>query len=454
LLFLGADVIVDLLEEVVNRAPRVGGTPLVRLPAHEPAAGVEIYAKLESRNPGGSVKDRAALAIILDGLRSGTLAPGRVLLDATSGNTGIAYAMIGASLGIRVHLCVPSNVTEERKRLLEAYGATLVLTDPMEGSDGAIREAQRLAAADPARYFYADQYSNPANWRAHYDTTAPEIIQQTGGRLTHFVAGLGTSGTFVGTGRRLRESQPGVTLVSVEPDSPLHGIEGLKHLATSIVPPIYDATLADRHEVVETEDAVDLARHLARHQGLLVGPSSGAALIAAQRVARDVERGVIVVVFPDSGERYLSETGAGARFTNYVKPAPAPVSAIRAHAAGAYPDECCGALIGADGQVSEAFPLSNAQAENRTRRFLIGPDAYRRAEARAGELGASLLGFYHSHPDHPAVPSSFDLEHAWPNLIYAIVSVREGAARELRAWRLRPDRSGFTEEELSCQSKS
>jgi cysteine synthase B len=449
-------LIADLLEDVVNRAPRVGGTPLVRLPAYEPRAGVEIYAKLESRNPGGSVKDRAALAIILDGLRSGALAPGRVLLDATSGNTGIAYAMVGASTGIRVHLCVPSNVTEERKRLLQAYGATLVFTDPMEGSDGAIREAQRIAAEDPARYFYADQYSNPANWKTHYNTTAPEIIQQTGGRITHFVAGLGTSGTFVGTGRRLRDSQAGVTLVSVEPDSPLHGIEGLKHMATSIVPPIYDATLADRHEVVETEEAVELARHLARKQGLLVGPSSGAALIAAQRVATDVERGVIVVVFPDSGERYLTENDVGHRFSRDVDRKPMPdivFGVIRQHATDTYPDECCGALIGRGDRVIEAFPLSNAQSENRKRRFLIGPDAYRRAEARADELGASLLGFYHSHPDHPAVPSSFDLEHAWPNLIYAIVSVREGQARELRAWRLKTDRSGFTEEELACQSK-
>ena len=450
-------MIVELLEEVVNRAPRVGGTPLVRLPAYEPKAGVEIYAKLESRNPGGSVKDRAALAIILDGLRSGALAPGRVLLDATSGNTGIAYAMVGASLGIRVHLCVPSNVTDERKRLLQAYGATLVLTDPMEGSDGAIREAQRIAASDPARYFYADQYSNPANWRAHYNTTAPEIIQQTGGRLTHFVAGLGTSGTFVGTGRRMRENYPGVTLVSVEPDSPLHGIEGLKHMATSIVPPIYDAALADRHEAVETEEAVELARHLARRQGLLVGPSSGAALIAAQRVAQDADRAVIVVVFPDSGERYLSENDVGHRFSGNADRKTMPdivFRHIRSHAKDTYPDECCGALIGHGDRIIEAFALSNAQSDNRKRRFLIGPEAYRRAEARAEELGASLVGFYHSHPDHPAVPSSFDLEHAWPNLIYAIVSVREGDPRELRAWRLKADRSGFTEEELSCQSKS
>jgi cysteine synthase B len=451
-------VIAELLEDVVNRAPRVGGTPLVRLNAYEPRADVQIFAKLESRNPGGSVKDRAALSIVLDGLRSGALAPGRVLLDATSGNTGIAYAMIGASLGIRVRLCVPANVTAERKRLLQAYGATLVFTDAMEGSDGAIREAQRIAASDPDRYFYADQYANPANWRAHYETTGPELVQQTQGRLTHFVAGLGTSGTFIGTGRRLRERLPGVRLVSVEPDSPLHALEGLKHMATSIVPPIYDATLADQHETVETEEALELTRHLALRQGLLVGPSSGAALVAARRVARDVEHGVIVVVFPDSGERYLSESTSGVGFRagsdpGTGKPTPDVDSVIRRHAAHAYPDECCGALIGHGDRVVEAFALSNGQSENRKRRFLIGPDEYRRAEARADERSASLLGFYHSHPDHPAVPSAFDLEHAWPNLTYAIVSVRGGQPKELRSWRLRADRSGFTEEILNLEKE-
>jgi cysteine synthase B len=222
-------------------ASLVGRTPLVRLERFEPAPGIELHAKLESRNPGGSVKDRAALAMILDGERSGALTPDKVLLDATSGNTGIAFAMLGAARGYRVRLCVPANVSGERRRLLSIFGADLVETDPMEGSDGAIREARRLHALEPDRYFYADQYANPANWRAHYETTAPEIIEQTGGRLTHFIAGLGTSGTFIGVGRRLREWRGGVRLVSVQPDSPLHGLEGLKDMTSALVTGIYDA---------------------------------------------------------------------------------------------------------------------------------------------------------------------------------------------------------------------
>jgi cysteine synthase B len=438
----------------------IGRTPLVRLSALEPRPGVEIHAKLESRNPGGSVKDRAALAIILDGLRTGALGSGRVLLDATSGNTGIAYAMIGAARGVRVHLCVPANITVERRRLLHAYGATVVPTDPMEGTDGAIREARRLAEADPRRYFYADQYGNAANWRAHYETTAVELIEQTAGRLTHFVAGLGTSGTFVGTGRRLREWRESVELIAVQPDSPLHGLEGLKHMATAIVPAIYDAGLADRHEVAATDEAYDLVRRLARREGLLVGPSSGAALAVALRVARHLDRGVVVVVFPDSGDRYLSASvwrdepasSAPPVAPREVAPSlhvPADVaSEIKAHGARAYPDECCGALIGAGDRVVEAVPLSNSQSRNRERRFLIDAAAYRQAEARAAEVGGALIGFYHSHPDHPAMPSAFDLEHAWPNLSYPIVSVQAGRPEELRSWRLSPDRSGFVEETL------
>jgi cysteine synthase B len=269
--------------------------------------GIELYAKLESRNPGGSVKDRAALAMIRDGEQSGALRPGGTLLDATSGNTGIAYAMLGASRGYHVRLCVPSNVSRERKQLLHAYGADLVLTDPMDGSDGAIREARRIYEAAPHEYFYPDQYSNPANWRAHYDTTGAEIIEQTGGRVTHFVAGLGTSGTFIGTGRRLREWRSSVVLISVQPHSPLHGLEGLKHMESAIVPPIYDPTLADRDERVSTEDAYGMVLRLAREEGVLVGPSGGAALATSLRVADQLDRGIIVTVFPDGGDRYLSE---------------------------------------------------------------------------------------------------------------------------------------------------
>jgi S-sulfo-L-cysteine synthase (O-acetyl-L-serine-dependent) len=435
----------------------IGKTPLVRLTRFETKAGVEIYAKLEMQNPGGSVKDRAALAMILEGERTGQLGKGKILLDATSGNTGIAYAMLGAARGHRVRLCVPANVTPERKHLLRVYGADLVLTDPMDGSDGAIRQVRAINARDPQRYFYPDQYSNPANWRAHFDTTGPEIIEQTGGLITHFVAGLGTSGTFVGTGRRLKQDLPGVTLVSVQPDSPFHGLEGLKHMAAAIVPEIYDPTLADIDARVSTDDAHELTRRLAHEQGLFVGPSSGAALAAARQVADTLTQGVIVVIFPDGGDRYLSDamwdvkdhpdTSEGAPM--HLAMSEATMTAIRRHAARIYPNECCGALLGPKtGDVAEAYVLDNTFPDTQRRRFLVGPDEYRRAEARATETGLALLGFYHSHPDHPAEPSQFDLDHAWPNMSYLIVSVQNGQPTVARSWRLKADRSGYDEEFL------
>jgi cysteine synthase B len=433
----------------------VGRTPLVRLRAFEPREGVEIYAKLESRNPGGSVKDRAALAMIRDGEARGLLGPHKTLLDATSGNTGIAYAMLAAPRGIHVRLCVPANITLERTRLLAAYGADVVFTDPMEGSDGAIREARRLYQRDPDAYFYPDQYGNDANWRAHFNATAPELIEQTGGRLTHFVAGLGTSGTFTGTARRLRNWHPATRLVSVQPDSPLHGVEGLKHMASAIVPAIYDPALADDALEIATEDAHALTRRLAREAGLFVGPSSGAALAGCLEVARTLDRGVIVTIFPDGGDRYLSEPfwSAPALALSHETE-----SAIRAHAAEAYPHECCGALIGRDGAVTQALRLGNVSDAGRERRFLVSPADYQRAEATADFADAELLGFYHSHPNHPAVPSAFDLQHAWPNLSYVIVSVSKPAIASaesgaLRSWRLRHDRTAFDEENVStsCQ---
>ena len=286
----------------------IGRTPLIRLRsfgAETPA--VELYAKAEFQNPGGSVKDRAAASILRAAERSGRLGKGVTILDATSGNTGIAYAMISAAYGYRLKLCMPANVTPERTRTLKAFGAELVLTDPMEGTDGAIREARRLYAADPARYFYADQYNNDANWRAHYETTGPEILDQTEGRITHFVAGLGTSGTFMGVGRRLREFDRNIKLISVQPDSPMHGVEGLKHMETAIKPGIYDDALADEDVRVTTERAYSFTRRLASEEGMLVGVSSGAALAAALDLAGRIREGVIVTVFPDSGTRYLTE---------------------------------------------------------------------------------------------------------------------------------------------------
>src|SRR6185295_140957 len=268
---------------------------------------VELYAKAEWRNPGGSVKDRAAARMIADGERSGALTRDKIIIDATSGNTGIAYAMIGAARGYRVRLCVPANVTPERKRILKAFGAEVVFTDPMEGSDGAIIKAKAMYAEKPELYFYPDQYNNPGNWRAHYDTTAPEILEQTQGRITHFVAGLGTSGTFMGVGRKLREVNPSIRLISVQPDSPLHGLEGLKHMETAIVPGIYDPALADEDVQVETEAAWDMLHRVAREEGLFVGVSGAAALLAAIRVAGSLERGLVVTVIPDGGDRYLSD---------------------------------------------------------------------------------------------------------------------------------------------------
>jgi cysteine synthase B len=286
----------------------IGRTPLVRLRRFErEVPGVELYAKAEWQNPGGSVKDRAAARMIADGERSGALRPGLTIVDATSGNTGIAYAMVGAARGYKVKLCLPENASAERKLILRAFGAELVLTDPLEGTDGAIREVRRMVAAEPDRYFYPDQYSNDGNWRAHYEGTGPEIIEQTSGRVTHFVAGLGTSGTFMGTARALREFNPSIRLISFQPDSPFHGLEGLKHMATALVPKIYDASLADEDVNVGTEEAHRMVRLLAREEGLMVGISAGAALAASLKVARRLAQGVLVTIFPDGAEKYLSE---------------------------------------------------------------------------------------------------------------------------------------------------
>src|SRR2546423_6964706 len=272
----------------------IGRTPLVRLHKFErQTAGVELYAKAEWQNPGGSVKDRAAARMILDGEASGKLSAGKTILDATSGNTGIAYAMVGAARGYTVKLCVPENASPERKLMLRALGADLVLTSPLEGSDGAIREARRLFQEEPDRYFYPDQYNNDANWMAHYDTTAPEIFEQTSGRLTHFVAGLGTSGTFVGIGRRLRKFNPAIKLISFQPDTPFHGLEGLKHMASAIVPGIYDPSLADEDLRIDTERSYHMVRRLAREEGLLAGISSGAAVAAMLAVAKRLAGGII-----------------------------------------------------------------------------------------------------------------------------------------------------------------
>jgi S-sulfo-L-cysteine synthase (O-acetyl-L-serine-dependent) len=292
---------------------RIGNTPLLCLDHFtDDLPGVELLGKAEWYNPGGSVKDRAAANIVAAGRRSGRLHDGKILLDATSGNTGIAYAMLGAAQGFPVTLCMPENVSRERKQILRAYGANIIYTDPGDGSDGAIRKAREIAAADPEKYFYADQYSNDANWQAHYHGTANEIWQQTQGRVTHFVSMLGTSGTFMGTTRRLKELNPKIQCISLQPDSSFHGIEGAKHMSSALVPKIYDAALADRNLEISTEDAYTMVRRMSRGAGLLVGISAAAAVVGCLQIARELnlergERAVFVTILCDSGEKYLSE---------------------------------------------------------------------------------------------------------------------------------------------------
>ncbi|HEX6881412.1 MAG TPA: PLP-dependent cysteine synthase family protein [Terriglobales bacterium] len=288
---------------------RIGNTPLLRFSrVTAPLKNVQLLAKAEWTNPGGSVKDRTASRIITEAIADGRLRPGMRLLDSTSGNTGIAYAMIGAAQAIPVTLCMPSNVSAERKQIIRAYGAEVIYTDPGEGSDGAIRKARSMAAREPEKYFYADQYSNDANWRAHFYGTAEEIWQQTDGQITHFVAMLGTSGTFVGASRRLKELNPNIRCVSLQPDSPFHGIEGAKHMPTSIIPDIYAPELADEELEIGTEDAYAMIKTLARTEGLLVGISAAAAMVGAMRVSERAASGsVVVTIFPDAADRYLSE---------------------------------------------------------------------------------------------------------------------------------------------------
>jgi cysteine synthase B len=287
----------------------IGNTPLLSFRrVTRQLRNVQVLGKAEWYNPGGSVKDRAAMAMVLDGERRGLLTPDKTLIDATSGNTGIAYAMICAERGYRVKLALPRNASPERKQNLQAYGAELILTDPTEGTDGAQRYVKRRYDADPGKYFYPDQYNNDANWRAHYETTAMEIWRQTDGRVTHFVTGLGTTGTFMGVTRRLKELNPAIQCISMQPDGPLHGLEGLKHMPTALVPGIYDPDLADRQVDVATEDAHHMALRLAREEGILVGVSSGGNMAAAMRVASELKEGVVVTIFCDSASKYLSES--------------------------------------------------------------------------------------------------------------------------------------------------
>lgn len=495
---------------------RIGGTPLLPLPS--PRSTVRILGKAEWMNPGGSVKDRTAWGIVRGALERGdlelgepepgesergdaergspnraTLGAGRRLLDASSGNTAIAYAMLGAALGIDVTICLPANASRERRLTLAAHGVEVLLTDEMEGTDGASERARELAVASPSRYWYADQYSNPDNWRAHYEGTAEEIWEQTGETVTHLVAGLGTTGTLVGTGRRLRELNPGLRVVAVQPAKAMHGLEGLKHLPTNRRPAIWDPTVADEHRSVRTEAAQEAAIDLARGAGLFVGPSAGAALVAARRVASGLEEGTIVTILPDGGERYLSEawwsvderSAASVPVKGTVsadvaadvssetegrsdRASPAPgltlvvpsrvLAEIREGLEAAYPAEGCGVLVGradeGERRVERAVPTPN-RGSGRNDRYEIDPETLRDLMEIEDAGGPRVLGFYHSHPDAEPVPSATDRERSWPWYVYLIVRVdgsgatngdesRDGredaeAGQEARVWTFRPD---------------
>ncbi len=446
---------------------QIGNTPIIRLTrvAANLPASVEVYLKAEWFNPGGSVKDRSILRIIQDAERDGRLTPDRVILDSSSGNAGIAYAMIGAAKEYRVRLVIPENVSAERKAILRALGAQVEYTNPLEGSDGAIVAARALAAADPERYFFGDQYNNPSNPRAHYETTGPEIWQQTQGRVTHFVAGLGTSGTLVGAGRRLREYDPEVEAIAVEPDSGMHGIEGLKHMGSAIVPGIYDPSVHTHVISVRTEAAYAMARRLAAEEGLLVGQSTGAAVVGALAVAHSLLEGVVVAVAPDGGDRYLStamwagppdaagERGfVGVRTTMgrlsfrrrfcYTKEGDAVVlardhlAAIVAQAQEEAPLECCGLLLGRGRRVERVFPGTNIDRSPVT--YNMDPQELFRAHREMEAQGTDLVAIYHSHPRTRAYPSSTDVGKAtYPDAFYMIISLQDASLPEIRVFRIR-----------------
>ncbi|MGH2398442.1 MAG: pyridoxal-phosphate dependent enzyme [bacterium] len=447
---------------------RIGNTPLLRL--QRVAAGlpgtVELYVKAEWFNPGGSVKDRSVRRIIEDAERDGRLTRDRVILDSSSGNAGIAYAMIGAAKGYRVRLVVPENVSEERKHILRAFGVEVEYSSPLEGSDGAIMRAREIADTEPRRYFFADQYNNPSNVRAHYETTGPEVFEQTGRRVTHFVAGLGTSGTVTGAGRRLRELKPDVQIIAVEPDSGIHGIEGLKHMGTAIVPGIYDRTAHDLKVSVRTEAAYAMARRLAAEEGLLVGQSTGAAVVGALAIANTLAAGVVVAIGPDSGDRYLStmmwdgRTSPEAIDGGFVTVESTPrgrllfrrkfcytrrveavalggehLAAVMAQAQEEAPNECCGLLLGRVGHVERVIRGTNIDQSPVT--YNMDPQQLFLAHRQMEEEGLDLIAIYHSHPRTRAYPSSTDIAKAtYPDAFYMIVSLVDPAGPEVRAFRI------------------
>ena len=479
-----------LLDKVLSLQPLIGGTPLYRI-ASLSRPDVDVYAKLEWNQLSGSVKARAAFQMLKAAVESGELRDGKTILEATSGNTGIALATMAARIGIPITLCLPANASDRRKQILRALGADLHLTDPLEGTDGAQDVAASLYAENPERFWYPDQYANPANPLAHEFGTAEEIAAEV--QPTHFVAGLGTTGSFTGTARGLRRHFPNVKAIALQPDSPLHGLEGWKDLETARVPRIWDDASPDESREVSTEEALLMQRRLARQEGLLLSPSAAANAAGAYKLAQEIDQGVVVTLFADTIDKYgesLEALGAAhdassEKTVNHPRPsaAKAPAhrdsasdtsleikqkvaDAIASHASEGYPEEVCGFLLGnrtgAEAKVVQYLPARNVFPGDRRSRFAIDPLDWMNAEDQAQEAGLEVLGIFHTHPDHPAIPSATDRASALPGLSYLIVSVEAARPMKWRSWLLADDdrsaysnqnyAAGFLEETLHIQS--
>ena len=428
----------------------IGNTPLYKFKKiGKENKNVEIYAKLEYFNPGGSVKDRAAYQMIADGEKLGKLTKDKIILESTSGNTGIALAVIGKLKGYKVKLFMPSNVSEERKRIIREFGAELVFTDPLEGSDGAMIECQKEYEKHPEKYFKPDQYTNPSNSKSHFLGTGIEIWNQTKGKITHFVTGVGTGGTLIGTGRRLKHLSMDIKVIAIEPDYELHGLEGLKHMESSIMPKVYEQCYLDKKIRVKTEDAYDMVKRVAKEEGLFIGLSSGAAAFGALETAKKLDKGIVVTVFPDNADRYISKNfWEDEYFGVFIRQA--DLDKVTNHLKQAYPNEGCGLLLGEIKNnrkfVKEVVEAENINKERAVDRFEIDANEYKKIDEHARKKGLDIIGVYHSHPDHPPRPSETDLKIAQPVLSYFIVGIYQGSVIAVKSYKLSDDEKEFKEE--------
>ncbi len=427
----------------------IGNTPLIEIKKLNKNKNVKVYAKAEWYNLSGSVKDRAAYQMIDDGERLGKLTKDKIILESTSGNTGIALAVIGRLKGYKVKLFMPLNVSEERKKIVKEFGAEVVFTDPLEGSDGALIECEKEYEKHPDKYFKPDQYTNPSNSKAHFIGTGIEIWNQTKGKITHFITGVGTGGTLIGVGRRLKHLNMGIKVIAIEPDNELHGLEGLKHIESSIIPKVYEQCYLDKKIKVKTEDAYDTVKKLAKEENLFLGPSSGAAAVGALETAKKLKKGIVVTIFPDHADRYISkDILEDEYFSVFIKQK--DIDKMNKHLKARYPNEGCGLLLGEikNNQkfVKEIIETKNINKKRAIDRFEIDPKEYKKIDDYAGKKSLNIIGVYHSHPDHPPRPSKTDLGIAQPILSYFIVSIYEGCVMAVRSYKLSEDEKEFKEE--------